>query len=148
MLNGFTEFNYLSAQKVGAYRQIMRFFYDSHLMQRSTLPPEDVLLVLGGNDLGGSDLGGSDLDGVLFDLEALVAWGTLGKRRDGRRVGTLTEYARRRNLHHAARSEHRRIFGRWFGSARGQRDLANWGDLKFGETTDDDCGADLYRGSQ
>lgn len=91
MLNGFTEFNYLSAQKVGAYRKIMRFFYDSHLMQRSTLPPEDVLLALGG----------SDLDGVLIDLEALVVWGNLSKRRDGRRVGTLTEYARRRNLYHA-----------------------------------------------
>lgn len=91
MLEGFTEFNYLSAQKVGAYREIMRFFYDSHLMQRSTLPPEDVLLALET----------TDLDGLLVDLEALVAWGNLGKRRDGRTVSTLTEYARRRNLYHA-----------------------------------------------
>ena len=39
MLEGFTEFNYLSAQKVRTYRAIMRVFYDQYLLQRSTIRP-------------------------------------------------------------------------------------------------------------
>ncbi len=73
----------------------MRFFYDQHLMQRSTISPEEIVQHL--NDAGLQ----AQLEQVLLDLESLLEWGNLSKRRDQRRVTTLSEYARRRDLYFA-----------------------------------------------
>jgi uncharacterized protein (TIGR02677 family) len=96
MLEGFTEFNYLSAQKVRAYRAIMRVFYDQYLLQRSTIPPEEVR-----DALLEQGFVGYDLDQTLIDLGALAEWKNLDFRRDQGRVRTLQEYSRRRNLYFA-----------------------------------------------
>jgi uncharacterized protein (TIGR02677 family) len=96
MLEGFTEFNYLSAQKVRTYRAIMRVFYDQYLLQRSTIPPEEVR-----DALLEQGFVGYDLDQVLIDLGVLVEWKNLDLRRDQARVRTLQEYSRRRNLYFA-----------------------------------------------
>jgi uncharacterized protein (TIGR02677 family) len=95
LLEGFSEFNYLSAQKVGVYRHILRFFYEQHLMQRTTFSPEDIcqhLLEMGIE---------TDLEQTVMDLESLIGWGNLDKRRDQSRVSTLADYARKRNLYFA-----------------------------------------------
>lgn len=97
MFGSLTEFNYLSAQKVRVYRRVMRFFLDQHLVQRSTIPPEDVLEML----VSSGEVHGYDLEQMILDLESLVSWGNLGRRRDPRRVSTLKEYARRRDLYFA-----------------------------------------------
>ena len=73
----------------------MRFFFEQHLMQRSTISPEEVRQHL-------SDLSlDVELEQILADLESLLEWGNLSKRRDQRRVTTLSEYARRRDLYFA-----------------------------------------------
>ena len=64
-------------------------------MQRSTLSPEEVVAHLGAVGIQ------VELEQMLFDLESLLAWGNLHKRRDQRRVTTLAEYARRRDLYFA-----------------------------------------------
>ena len=97
MLGTIREFSYLTAQKTSVYRQIMRFFYLEHLSQRSTIPPESVLESL----LEAGEVG-YDLEQCLIDLDALVEWGNLGRRRDQRRVASLTEYSRRRDLYYGS----------------------------------------------
>ena len=97
MLGTIREFSYLTAQKTSVYRQIMRFFYLEHLSQRSTIPPESVLESL----LEAGEVG-YDLEQCLIDLDALVEWGNLGRRRDQRRVASLTEYSRRRDLYYSS----------------------------------------------
>lgn len=95
MLSALREFAYLTAPSAPTYRALMRLFYEAHLGQQHTLPPDEVLA-------GTED---SDLDltpeALLLDLDALVAWGNLGRRRDTRRVGSLAEYARKRDLYYA-----------------------------------------------
>ncbi len=93
MFGALSEFSYLTAPKAELYRRVMRFFYEQHLAQRGALPPEDVAAAVGG--------AGYTLDACLLDLEQLLAWGNLGKRRDPRRVASLAEYARRRDLYYA-----------------------------------------------
>lgn len=93
MFGALSEFSYLTAPKAELYRRVMRFFYEQHLAQRGALPPEDVAAAVGG--------AGYTLDVCLLDLEQLLAWGNLGKRRDPRRVASLAEYARRRDLYYA-----------------------------------------------
>jgi uncharacterized protein (TIGR02677 family) len=117
MFGSVREFSYLTAQKASVYRQIMRFFYLEHLSQRSTIPPESVLenMLLFGEV-------GYDLDQCLTDLDVLVEWGNLGRRRDQRRVASLSEYARRRDL--------------YFGSSRG---LSIEGFLESGLDASDDA---------
>ena len=117
MFGSIREFSYLTAPKASVYRQIMRFFYLEHLSQRSTIPPESVhenMLLLGEV--------GYDLDQCLTDLDGLVEWGNLGRRRDQRRVASLSEYARRRDL--------------FFGTARG---LSIEGFLEDGLDANDDA---------
>ena len=90
------EFAYLTAQTAPVYRVLMRLFYEAHLLQQHTLPPEEVLSraqVAGVRDLTPESL--------QLDLEQLVTWGNLGRRRDTSRVDSLAEYARRRNLYYA-----------------------------------------------
>jgi len=93
MLGALSEFSYLTAQKATLYRRIMRLFFESHTMQRSSLPPEDVLSAL--------ELSDYPLEDTLRDLESLCDWGNLSKRRDTRRAGSLAEYSRRRDLYYA-----------------------------------------------
>ncbi|WP_407571550.1 DUF2397 family protein [Deinococcus altitudinis] len=95
MLPALREFTYLTAPSAATYRTLTRLFYDAHLGQRHTLPPEEVL--------AGARALGLDLlpEALLLDLEQLVAWGNLGRRRDTRRVGSLAEYTRRRDLYYA-----------------------------------------------
>ncbi len=73
----------------------MRFFFDQHLMQRSTISPEEITQHLTSAGLT------TQLEQVILDLESLLEWGNLNKRRDQRRVTTLSEYARRRDLYFA-----------------------------------------------
>lgn len=95
MLTGLEEFRYLTAPNAPLYRRVMRYFFEQYLSQRSTLPPEDVLEVLAAE---GTPLG---LEEALGVLDQLVEWGNLGRRRDPRRVATLRDYARRRDLYYA-----------------------------------------------
>lgn len=90
------EFSYLTAQTANVYRVLMRLFYEAHLAQQHTLPPEEVLSRA--REAGLRDLTPESLQ---LDLEQLVTWGNLGRRRDTSRVDSLAEYARRRNLYHA-----------------------------------------------
>ncbi len=93
MSDALSEFGYLAAPKVKIYRALMRFFYEQHLLQRGTIPPEDLRDAVG--------VAGYDLEQTLADLDALIAWGNVDRRRDTRRVSTLQEYARRRDLYYA-----------------------------------------------
>ncbi|WP_291426862.1 DUF2397 domain-containing protein [Deinococcus sp.] len=90
------EFAYLTAQTASVYRVLMRLFYEAHLLQQHTLPPEEILS-------RAQETGLRDLtpEGLQLDLEQLVSWGNLGRRRDTSRVDSLAEYARRRNLYYA-----------------------------------------------
>jgi uncharacterized protein (TIGR02677 family) len=95
MMSALREFTYLTAPSAATYRTLMRLFYDAHLGQQHILPPEEVL--------AGARRQGLDLlpEALLLDLEQLVVWGNLGRRRDTRRVGSLAEYTRRRDLYYA-----------------------------------------------
>ena len=95
MLPLLREFTYLTAPSAAIYRTLMRLFYDAHLGQQHTLPPEEVLA--GARGLGLELLP----EALLFDLDQLVVWGNLGRRRDTRPVGSLAEYTRRRDLYYA-----------------------------------------------
>ncbi len=96
MLPALREFTYLTAPSAATYRTLMRLFYEAHLGQQHTLPPEEVLA--GARELGAAMLP----EALLLDLDQLVTWGNLGRRRDTRRVGSLAEYARRRDLYYAS----------------------------------------------
>ncbi|WP_407540870.1 DUF2397 family protein [Deinococcus radiomollis] len=100
MLPALREFTYLTSPSASTYRALMRLFYEAHLAQRHTLPPEEVLAGLQGQLQG--QLSGLTPEGLLLDLDVLVGWGNLGRRRDTRRVGSLAEYARRRDLYYAS----------------------------------------------
>lgn len=80
VFGGLTEFNYLSAQKVRIYRHVMRLFLEESLVQRSTVPPEDVLGML----INAGEVREYGLEQVILDLENLVSWVNLGRRRDPR----------------------------------------------------------------
>lgn len=95
MLAGLDEFRYLTVPNAPLYRRVMRYFFEQYLSQRSTLPPEDALEALAAEGIL------LDLEEVLGVLDQLVDWGNLGRRRDPRRVATLRDYARRRDLYYA-----------------------------------------------
>ena len=100
-LGALREFGYLTAPKAGIYRALMRLMYEAHLSQRHTLPPEEILIGLREQGLGERYDLPDDAEALLLELEQLVEWGNLGRRRDARRVSTLAEYARRRDLYYA-----------------------------------------------
>lgn len=90
------EFAYLTAQTATQYRLLMRFFYEGQQTQEHSFTPEELLIrarAQATNEL--------TLEGLVLDLEQLVAWGNLGRRRDTSRVDSLAQYARRRNLYYA-----------------------------------------------
>lgn len=74
----------------------MRLFYEGQQTQEHTFPPEELLIRV--RTQGTHDL---TLEALVLDLEQLVTWGNLGRRRDTSRVDSLSEYARRRNLYYA-----------------------------------------------
>lgn len=96
ILPALREFAYLTAQTAPIYRVLMRLFYEAHLSQQHTLPPEVVLA-----KAQAAGLTDTTPESLLMDLEQLMNWGNLRRRRDTSRVDSLSEYARRRNLYYA-----------------------------------------------
>lgn len=90
------EFAYLTAQTASRYRLLMRLFYEGQQTLEHAFPPEELLVRVGAREA--TEI---TLEGLVLDLEQLVAWGNLGRRRDTSRVDSLAQYARRRNLYYA-----------------------------------------------
>jgi len=92
LLKAIPETSYLTAQNVGRYRCIMRFFYIQHQRLRYWLRPEDVYQ--GVRDMG--LLPEYTLELCQQDLNQLVEWDDLVPRHDGGRACTVEEYLRKR----------------------------------------------------
>jgi uncharacterized protein (TIGR02677 family) len=93
------ETSYLTAQNVGRYRAIMRFFYDQYQHLRYWLRPEDVYdgvlaLATAGEYL--NEFGGYTPEQCQKDLDALVTWKNLVPRHDGGHSNSIEEYLRKR----------------------------------------------------
>lgn len=91
-LKPITEVSYLTAQNVGRYRLIMRYFYGEHQRMRQWLRPEDVLAGVGATDL----FPDYTLELCQQDLDQLVAWKDLIPRHDGGRSASVEEYLRKK----------------------------------------------------
>ncbi|BCV20596.1 TIGR02677 family protein [Moorella sp. Hama-1] len=92
LLKAIPETSYLTAQNVGRYRCIMRFFYLQHQRLRYWLRPEDVYQGVRAMGL----LPDYTLELCQQDLNQLVEWQDLVPRHDGGRACTVEEYLRKR----------------------------------------------------
>ncbi|QGP92544.1 hypothetical protein MGLY_19270 [Neomoorella glycerini] len=92
LLKAIPETSYLTAQNVGRYRCIMRFFYLQHQRLRYWLRPEDVYQGVRAMGL----LPDYTLEMCQQDLNQLVEWQDLVPRHDGGRACTVEEYLRKR----------------------------------------------------
>lgn len=92
LLKAIPETSYLTAQNVGRYRCLMRYFYLQHQRLRYWLKPEEVFRGVMEMDL----LPDYTLELCQKDLNQLVQWQDLVPRHDGGRACTVEEYLRKR----------------------------------------------------
>lgn len=80
----YTPFSYVTAEKAGIYREIMRVFVEAKSHFLVHLRPEEVQ----------QQLGEPELATVQAALTQLVNWGNLGAERDNARVSSVEDYYR------------------------------------------------------
>lgn len=92
LLKPIVELSYLTAQNVGRYRLVMRYFYEQHQRMRNWLRPEEVYEGVKAYRL----LPDYTLEQCQQDLDKLVEWKDLIPRHDGGRATSVEEYLRKK----------------------------------------------------
>ncbi|AQQ52267.1 TIGR02677 family protein [Planococcus lenghuensis] len=86
------EATYLSTEKSGTYRAILRFFYIQHERMKEFLLPEEVFAHL--KEYAGFE--GYAMEELHGDLTQLVKWGNLFAQQESGNVRTIEEFKKRR----------------------------------------------------
>ncbi|WP_088006827.1 DUF2397 family protein [Indiicoccus explosivorum] len=86
------EATYLSTEKTGTYRAILRFFYIQHERMKEFLLPEEVFAHL--KEYAG--FGDYAMEELYGDLTQLVKWENLSAQQESGNVRTIKEFKKRR----------------------------------------------------